>query len=591
MMKKTIGKTVGCALAACCLFSASPRPEAAAPAAGDTVARSGFRHPIDAPRLLAGSFAEMRSDHFHSGVDYKTGGREGMPVRAAAGGEVVRVSIAPGGYGYALYVAHPDGYTTVYAHLSRFRDDIARWVKSRRRELKMNSGSLYPRRGQFPVAAGETIALSGNTGSSMGPHLHFEIRETATQRALNFPALGMLRFTDEIPPLIEALHYVEVDTVGGIPVHAAPVSIPLRRSARGRYEAADTVTLTGRGYFVLEASDRKDGVNNRMGIYRIRERVEGQQVFGYRMDGFAFDRTRYCNAVVYYPIQRRSRNEVFRLAVLEGNRLAVYDSVVSRGTIAVPEGETRQVGIEAEDDSGNVSLLELVVRGAPARDLSARAQGVPADRRRTFTRYCDGLRVVMPREVLYESIYYRQSRRETPRGNAAAAKVVRLSPEYEVHSSDVPLHGYITLSIDCEVPAALRGRAVLASVGDDGRLSSAGGRWSAEGEVTGRVRRFGTYCAVADTVPPRIAPLFAEAVQTREGERLTFSLGDNFSGIASWSATVDGAWVPLERDIIRNRVAYVVCREELAPGERHTLELEVSDGAGNRTVWRGTFRR
>ena len=164
----------------------------------------------------------MRPNHFHSGTDIKTDGVEGKPVVAAADGYVSRIFFSPWGYGMALYIAHPNGTTTVYGHLSRFRKDIADYVWQQRHSQRKNRVDLYCKAGMFPVKRGEQIALSGNTGSSGGPHLHFEIRDSRTQKTLNVIQQGVLKPKDNIAPLMMKLHYVEVDTVRNTPLWHLP---------------------------------------------------------------------------------------------------------------------------------------------------------------------------------------------------------------------------------------------------------------------------------------------------------------------------------------------------------------------------------
>jgi hypothetical protein len=245
------------------------------------------------------NFGEMRANHFHSGIDIKTDGVEGKSVIAAADGYVSRIFQSPSGYGLALYVTHPNGTTTVYGHLSRFRKDIADYVFAERHRQKKHRIDLYCTPEQFPVKRGEVIALSGNSGSSGGPHLHFEIRSAATQKTMNIFATGIFSPKDDISPLIQKLHYIEVDSVSGVPRHSAIKSYSVVKGEGSLYRLKDTLPLAvGRkGYFVVEVSDRKNDTSNRYGVYHITAEADGVPYFGYRNDGFTFDITRYCNAV------------------------------------------------------------------------------------------------------------------------------------------------------------------------------------------------------------------------------------------------------------------------------------------------------
>lgn len=188
--------------------------------------------------LYSANFGELRPGHFHGGVDIKTDGAVGKELVAVADGYVSRLSVAPGGYGRALYITLRNGHTAVYGHILRFRDDLEQRVDAERRRTRRNSVNLWFRPDEFPVAQGDVVARSGNSGSSFGPHLHFELRQTSTQRTLNTVRMGIIRPEDHIAPLMLGLRYAEVDTLDGIPVHGPLRSFELKKTADGCYRTA-----------------------------------------------------------------------------------------------------------------------------------------------------------------------------------------------------------------------------------------------------------------------------------------------------------------------------------------------------------------
>lgn len=299
--------------------------------------------------LYSANFGEMRPGHFHGGIDIKTDGGEGKPLVAVADGYVSRVSVSPSGYGRAIYLTLGNGTTAVYGHLQRFRGDIEKHVRDERFRRRANSVDLWFGPGAWPVAQGDTIGFSGNSGSSMGPHLHFELRDTPTQRLYNVVREGVVRPDDDLPPRIMRIHYIEVDSVQGVPVHGSPESYAVVREAEGRYRLTREEPVgTGRkGYFVLEASDRRNGVHNTFGLWRASMSVDGDPRFEYRMDGFTHDLSRCCDAVSHYPMQLTSRNEVIRLAQLAESPDCFYPVMRERGLVRTAEGEKRRIRIEA----------------------------------------------------------------------------------------------------------------------------------------------------------------------------------------------------------------------------------------------------
>ncbi len=552
-----------------------------------------YEYPLrDVAGYYSANFGEMRPNHFHSGVDLKTDGVEGKAVVAAADGYVSRILQSPSGYGLALYIAHPNGTTTVYGHLSRFRKDIADFVFAERHRLRSSRVDIVCPPDKFRVVRGEEIARSGNTGSSMGPHLHYEIRDTETQKTYNVIAQGVLKPKDAIAPYMMKVHYIEIDTVRGIPVNARPATYAVRKIDGNTYGLArqSPVKVGRKGYFVVEASDRKDDCANTYGIYRLRAQVDGRTFFEYRNDGFTFDLSRYCNSVAYYPVQRNSRNEAIRLAAMQGGVERFYPTLVDRGVIAADAGVKRKIDIAVEDDCGNVSTLGFEIEGKPDAEcfrgeIDDERKAVYCDRDFAF-KVDDAFSVVIPKGALYESAALRIERSET---TPVADSTVRiLSPAYRVGDKDIPLHRSIAPVFSVAVDEALRPYVVMAVVADDGRVSYAGGNYRYN-RLAGRALSFGTYCLAADTVPPVIKPQFADGQDCRNRDRIAFRVSDNFSGIASYIATVDGRWVAI--DLSRGRASIDLRAEGVAGGGTHAIEFTLVDNCGNRAVWRGTIVR
>ncbi len=545
-----------------------------------------YEYPLrDVAGYYSANFGEMRPNHFHSGVDLKA-------VVAAADGYVSRILQSPSGYGLALYIAHPNGTTTVYGHLSRFRKDIADFVFAERHRLRSSRVDIVCPPDKFRVARGEEIARSGNTGSSMGPHLHYEIRDTETQKTYNVIAQGVLKPKDAIAPYMMKVHYIEIDTVRGIPVNARPATYAVRKIDGNTYGLArqSPVKVGRKGYFVVEASDRKDDCANTYGIYRLRAQVDGRTFFEYRNDGFTFDLSRYCNSVAYYPVQRNSRNEAIRLAAMQGGVERFYPTLVDRGVIAADAGVKRKIDIAVEDDCDNVSTLGFEIEGKPDAEcfrgeIDDERKAVYCDRDFAF-KVDDAFSVVIPKGALYESAALRIERSET---TPVADSTVRiLSPAYRVGDKDIPLHRSIAPVFSVAVDEALRPYVVMAVVADDGRVSYAGGNYRYN-RLAGRASSFGTYCLAADTVPPVIKPQFADGQDCRNRDRIAFRVSDNFSGIASYTATVDGRWVAI--DLSRGRASIDLRAEGVAGGGTHAIEFTLVDNCGNRAVWRGTIVR
>ena len=434
-------------------------------AQGQQLAPNDYIYPLRElkQRLYSANFGEIRPGHFHAGVDIKTDAEEGKPVVAAADGYVSRVVLQAGGYGRAVYLTLRNGTTVVYGHLRRFRDDIERHVRRERYERRSNGVNLWFGPGTWPVKQGDVVAYSGDSGSSGGPHLHYEIRDTETQRLYNPVREGIIRPRDEYPPRIVRLHYVEVDTVQGVPVRSVPESYAVVRTAAGRYALTHDgpVGVGRRGYFVAEVTDRRNDVWNSFGVWRVTAFADGIPCFEFRMDSFTYDISRCSDAVSCYPIQINSHNEAIRLAQLEGAPDSFYPTMAERGLIRTAEGQVRRIRIEAEDDCGNVSTLEFAVRGR-AGEFRAEADTTAVTLRPDRTsvlRVGREAEVRIPEGTIYEPIFVRPGLGEAPQADSG---VVVLSPAYRFFDPATPLFRAVEVTLRGSVPRPLQLRAQLA---------------------------------------------------------------------------------------------------------------------------------
>ncbi len=561
-----------------------------------------YRSPLDIPIYLSANFGEIRVNRFHTGIDIKTEGVTGKPLHAAADGHIARVTVAPTGYGRALYIAHPNGTTTVYAHMDRFTPAVEEFLKAERYRLKRSDIDAFPDAGRFPVKKGDVIGAAGNSGSSTGPHLHFEVRQSATSRTLNTVTRGWIVTAepDAIAPRIVRLHHIDVDTIAGVPVHSRPRSHEVTRNADGSYSLARDVPLRAgpTSYFVIEATDRRGDVTNTFGIRAARLTVDGDVRVAFDKDGLLFEEARYACPSVLYPVQRNARwgHEAVMLALRGSNRLGMYKKVTGRGAITFgtgtgggSEGEAaKNIRIDVEDDAGNISTLTFTVEPDPRYVPQERPAGRATSLYGNFAHSADGLSVSIPREALWEPIFYTQQV-VTPTVAPRADSIRPLSPIYRTGDGTSPLNSAMRLAIAAvDLPSEQRSGACLASVSAAGNLSYAGGTWSG-GSVNGSSRDMGTFCVVVDSTAPLLRASFAAGADLSRAASVTITATDNFSGIASFTGSIDGEWIPFERHASRGQYVHTFDAERLRTGGNHTLEFTARDGAGNTTTLRRTF--
>lgn len=558
-------------------------------AAQTTLNPSDYIYPmLEVPRLYSANFGEMRPGHFHAGIDIKTDGVEGKPLVAVADGYVSRIVVQAGGYGRAIYLTLHNGQTAVYGHLNRFRPDIDSLMQADRYRRKSNSVDRWFTPEQFPVKQGDLIGYSGNSGSSGGPHLHFELRDTKDQRLRNVVSEGIITPVDSLSPRFMKLHYVEIDSLPeGVCIHRPMESYAVVRESEGHYRLTreEPLPVGRKGYFIAEVTDRRNGVHNTFAVWRILTEIDGKAVFEFCIDHFTHAFSRSCDAVSYYPLQLTSRNEVIRLAQLEGAPSFCYPTLVERGLVRTLPGEQRAVRLTCEDDCGNRSTLDFRIEGRTEFFAAERPDSmqelIPMRRAKDF-RWNNEFTMHLPAEALYESTFARVEPGTVPQVDSG---VVVLSPAYRVLEAKTPMRKAATVSIRTFVPDSLRSRAMIALRNWRGRAGLAGGSYK-EGEVSVSTRSAGDYFVAADIQAPTIHPIFNNGAELRK--QLTFKVADNFSGIASWRLEIDGEWRPCDRYPSRGILVFHFDRP--AEGRTHHYRLTVRDSAGNTTTHEGTYR-
>lgn len=526
-----------------------------------------YRSPVDIPISLSGNVGEFRSDHFHTGLDIRGGGVVGASVFAVADGYVSRIFVSPYGYGNALYITHSNGTVSVYAHLDRFGSKIAKWVEKQQYARKSFAVDLYPAADLFVVKRGDHIAYLGNSGSSGGPHLHFEIRSAKTMNPMNIGHMGLFKITDNIAPTVRKIWLYEQDTVLGATFFQRSDAISITKNTEGQWELSDSVLYVDRpSYLAYEVSDYKNGASFTMAIYSIEQSVEGVRSFGFKIDEICFATTRYVNSMTQYDLTRVSRYDVVRAYIAPNNLLTQYMDKRQNGVIAPPmtQGERKAISTVIFDDNNNSSTVDFYLERRkkerktfmPDKNVSYVAWD------RDFLFRDSVMQVVIPAKSLYET---------------ALLSFSSDGKSYRVASVDIPLQTAITLKINKIIEPNLRSKALF--VNEKGK--GVGGEWI-EGQMVLRTRNFGTYNIGYDTIKP-IVNLF----KIGTGDLIRFKITDNLSGIAYYQLMIDSQWALAVYDpktaSLKHR--FTRCDGEVAD---HKIELKVIDGKGNTQIYKTT---
>jgi len=542
---------------------------------------------MDLPIEVAGNFMELRTNHFHSGLDMKTNGQIGQPVMAVADGWVSRIKISPWGYGKAVYIDHPSGYTTVYGHLSRLNGAIASACLEAQYKARDFSVDQYFKKGEIPVKQGETIAFSGNTGGSSAPHLHFEVRRTSDQHALDPQAFGMIP-PDHVPPDINGIRIDALDSTSfssPYPGGAVGFAVVAVNDSTYMLKPGSNPAAFGTIGLSVNAIDRYSNSNNTCGIRDLTVSVDGSMVFSAHLDEIDFGTLRYANAFMDYGLFESKDMHYNRCYRLPNNKLALYGKEATQGKITVVPGKDHAIQVIATDAAGNRSTLTFVLHGAT--EAAATTWPRPKEEGQLF-RWSDantltekGLHFSLPPNALYVDtrIQYRDS--------AAPAKAYAALHQIQNEQTPLQLAGTLTIDVTKDVAPGKTSKLLVVQM-RGGKPSPQGGTY-ANGAVTTQVKTLGAFTVMLDTTPPVLIPLdLREDMKGRSGFRI--KVGDNLSGLDQWKATLDGQWILLEYDPKKAELEHRFDIHSDLPGT-HELRVEAIDERGNRSSLTRRFTR
>lgn len=516
-----------------------------------------FRNPLDIPMKLVANFGEIRANHWHMGLDIRTNQRVNLPVHAAADGYIARVSVEPGGFGQAIYINHPNGLTTLYGHLNAFFPALAQYVKEQQYAQQSWHINLTIPPQMFPVKKGDFIALSGSTGASEGPHVHFEIRDTKTENCLN-PLLFQFPVPDAVPPSVYRIAMYDRNKSTYV---QTPQFITKGSSVR---------VGSNKISFAIGAADHFTGSANPNGIYGASVLMDGVLQSEFILDNISYDDTRYINAQIDYRYKNSGGSYVQHITPLPGEKSGVYHTK-GDGCIWLNDNNVHSIVIKVLDANKNTTQLMFTVQYDESlrKEYNAFADKFLPNNVNVFER--ENFELFTTEKSIYDTM---QTAYEVTGNNAADA----VSPLYTFMSNAYPVHDSITVRIKpgMVISGNDRDRIVIKNVAGTKTFVEKG-IWQ-KNFVAAKFRQFGMYQAFIDNEPPTINSIATNLTTARS---IVFTPRDNFNNIKSFSAEVDGQWLRFTNDKGRT---WIYSFDEHFPRGEHVLKVIVEDVAGNKTT-------
>ncbi len=536
-----------------------------------------FINPLDFELILSGTFGELRSNHFHSGLDLKTNQRTGAKVYAAASGYVSRIKIEHYGYGKALYITHPNGYTTVYAHLEKFSPRIEEYVRSKQYANESYEIQLYPDDLALRVDQGEVVAYSGNSGGSGGPHLHFEIRDSGS-RPMN-PLLLGIKIPDNRAPLVKQIKAYPLNenaTINGKYEAQLLRLIPLKDN---KFKTAPFSAYGDIGIGV-NTNDRLDRANNQNGIYKASTTWNGRSHFEITFNKFSFDETHYINQLIDFEHFKRYKSRISKLFIPQGSALSLYNNSIGNGKLQLYDpGSTHIVTATLEDFEGNTSTIFIDITNEEKPSLETPP---PADEltrvaaNQSYTTTMGGFTVTIPKNALYEDAFL---------------AISQSSDTVKLHEDLIPLQKNMVINYDM---SSKQGddlsKYYIARVTPWGASYHVSSRLKAN-TLTAFTKTLGTYAISKDVTPPQITPVnFKDGQWISNNKTLKVKIQDNDTGISAYRATVNGKFILMEYDYKTDLLVHYF-DDGVVTDTDNDLMIIVTDEVGNSTKFEANFKR
>ena len=531
-----------------------------------------FRPPIGIPILLSGNFGELRSNHFHTGLDIKTNGRINYRIYSIDTGFVSRINVSKRGYGKAIYVAHPNGFTSVYAHLDHFPEKIEKILRKRQYELQTETLTYYLDSLDLKVSKGEVIAYSGNTGWSSGPHLHFEIRETKSEHPIN-PELFNFDIVDNKPPIINKLRLYSFLNSNSLDSYSSKDFLTLKKSQNYHLKYDSIIYLNGLSGFGLKSTDYYDNSSNRCGVYSINMYIDQQLKYQLKFDEIDFETNIQTNIHKDYSAYQKQREKIHKMYIHPNNELQIYKKNIGNGLICFQDTLIHEIQIVVGDIKNNISRLKFFVKNTSTGSCENDFSFQKIQPTNIYSPDSSML-VVMDTNALYDN---------TP------IYPIKKQSIYTFNNSNIPLKRKFILSIKLSKNESLnRDKLFIGELTKNGNIINKNADISKDW-ISAELNKFGKYKIFSDSIPPKINHI-GNNFQKNKNQELVFKIIELKSGVDKYNVFIDNKWVLSNYSSKNNRLKVSLDRYANVLSGFHSCRVEVSDERKNKTVLEFDFK-
>ncbi len=535
-----------------------------------------FREPLEIPLILAGTFAELRSNHFHSGLDIKTQNRTGLKVMAAADGFVSRIKVSNYGYGKALYITHPNGYTTVYAHLLNYNPEIEAYVKKQQYKEESYEIELFPEAGQIKYEKGDIVAYSGNSGGSEAPHLHFEIRDKE-ERPIN-PMLFGIDIKDSVKPIVTSLYVYPIGDSSYVKKSNNKQKLRLIPLQNGDY-LAENIEAFGKIGFGINTSDRQDLAANNNGVFKIETFLNGNQNFEIDFKKFSFDESSHINRLIDYEMFKTQKQRVQKLFD-DNNPLSLFQSVLNNGYVNIANSTNSVYKIRVTDFKNNETWITVNIKGQKSDVIETiKPQTTP------YYIYADQTTTLKEGNVsvdLFSNTFYENCYIDFKVSNDTLS----------LHKDIIPLKKSIKINFDVSKYSDQdKSKLYIAELVGYRKYPSYSYTRRNDNTLYTLTKTLGTYALTTDNTNPTITPEnFRDGQWMSNFRYLKINIQDDLSGISNYRATVNGKWILMEYEYKTKTLTFDF-NDGVITDTKNNLKVIVTDNVGNSATFEALFYR